>query len=306
MRKLIKVGARVLLGKAYAHAQDAFPGLRISAAAAPSGTRQVEYRGRQVAVLHDVDTLRRYAARSLCILGSGPSMLGSRPGLLAPHSALALNGAISLFKDEVTQPLAVVIEDERFVFRHFALMREKIAAGQICLFSVSVLRAVCEQDAAWLADKHLILVDNILKPYRARRRSFQDVLMRPNVVVNATCSAGLSLDPNQGVFQAGSVAVSAFQFALCCRPESIGFMGIDISNAAGPRFYEQPGGAAYSGVARAQARILDHFALGVDVARQRGTRLLNFSPTSALEELGLAYDDRFSRDYPAGPDSIDF
>ncbi len=55
--------------------------------------------------------------------------------------------------------------------------------------------------------------------------------------------------------------MSALQFALYCSPKTIGFLGIDISNAGEPRFYETSDETAFSGIARAEDRILEYFAL---------------------------------------------
>jgi len=292
-RSIIKIGTRILLGGARAHAQDGFPGLAIRTP--PSGNGDVFYKGRRVATLRPEQDLRGRAGAFVCILGSGPSMRESAPERMPPQAAIALNGAMTLFGTHIRSPLAVAVEDERFVFRHFALMREKIPPGLPCLFSVGVLRVICEYDPAWLADKPVVLIDNITKPYGSRRRKLSDFSGDPTVRIDPSTGAGFSLSPDRGVFQGGSVAVSAFQFALFCNPAAIGFMGVDISNAGGARFYEQPGSVAFSGIADAEARILAHIALGVPVARQRGVDLLNFSPVSALERCGLSYDDRYAR-----------
>ena len=66
-------------------------------------------------------------------------------------------------------------------------------------------------------------------------------------------------------------------------------------NAAEPRFYEERGQAAFSGIAGAEARILGHVALARTVAEERGIALVNFSPVSALSDIGIAFDDRLVR-----------
>lgn len=294
-RHLVRLGTRLAMGRKRAHAQDWFPWLKIEAVVGQGAPSSLVYRGRYVAALQTVDALRQRAGAEIHIVGSGPSIRQMDLGLVTGRSAILLNGAISLIGNAIAEPLAVAVEDERFVFRHFDGIMQKIVPGTVCLFSVAVLRAICERDAGFLKDKTIILIDNILKPYNADRHSYSDVAARDHVVLNEVQTAGMSLDPARGVFQAGSVAVSALQFAIACGPKRIGFIGIDISNAQQPRFYEKSGTKAFSGVAGAEQRILDHVSVAVAAGRQKGIEFLNFSPVSALAKLGLTYDPRLTR-----------
>ncbi|WP_246752791.1 glycosyl transferase [Sinorhizobium sp. BG8] len=292
-RSLIKLGTRLLLGGARAHVQDWFPGLRL--APTQSGGKAIFYRGRRVGTLESLSALVDASGRSLRIVGSGPSVVHTDLSGTEPASAILLNGAIHLIGERIPKPLAVAVEDERFVWRHFDLMHSKIDAGQVCLFSVAVLRALCEKDPDWLENKRIVLIDDIRKPYGLSRRSLEQLRVLDFVRTDATGTFGFSLDPDRGVFQGGSVAVSALQFAMALRPAGIGFAGIDIRNATAPRFYETAGQTAYSGIAEAESRILGHFTLAKAIADERGIRLRNFSPVSALAQAGIAYDARLWR-----------
>lgn len=313
-RSLIKTGARLLLGGSRAHIQDRFPGLSIirsansgrdaqSGPSPQSAQGEVRYRGARVASLFGVELLRERAGETIYVIGSGPSVNGCDLTALEPGSAILLNGAINLAGEQIAAPLAIAVEDERFIWRHFDLMRRKIGAGAICLFSIAVLRAICEHDRGWLADKTILLIDDVRKPYGAARRSIEIIRQLDFVLVNEAGTAGLSLSPDRGVFQGGSVAISALQFAFYCAPKTIGFIGIDISNADQPRFYENSSEAAFSGIARAEARILEHFALARDAAAVRNIVLVNHSPVSALLKYGFGYDDRFAIRSAGGPAS---
>lgn len=288
-RSLIKLGARLLLGRDLAHMQDWFPGLSIDEG------RVLHYRRQPVATLRDAGILIDAAREWIHIVGSGPSVAGADLSRLEPASTILLNGAIHLAGGPIAAPLAVAVEDERFVYRHFDLMREKVAAGQACLFSVAALRAICERDRGWLADRRVILINDIRKPYGLPRRTAAQIRALDFARLDPSGEYGVSLSPERGVFQGGSVAVSALQFAIALRPAKIGFVGIDIRNAAGPRFYEKTGQAAFSGIAGAQARILGHIALAKSVAEERGIAFVNFSPVSALSDIGIAFDDRLAR-----------
>lgn len=290
-RSVIKLGARLLLGRDLAHLQDRFPGLSIELGEG----RELHYRRQRIAALQDGGLLPEGMRERVTIVGSGPSVGGVDLSGLETSSAILLNGAIHLASGPIATPLAVAVEDERFVYRHFDLMRRKIVPGQACLFSVAALRAICEHDRGWLGDKRVILVDDVRKPYGLPRRTPRQIAALDFVRLDPTGEFGFSFQPDRGVFQGGSVAVSALQFAVAIAPASIGFIGIDIRNAAAPRFYEQPGQSAFSGIAGAEARILGHIALARDVAQERGIRLVNFSPVSALADIGIGFDDGLVR-----------
>lgn len=297
-RSLIKTGARLFLGSARAHFQDGFPGLRIVRATEVKAGA-VFYRGQRVATLSSAAVLRASAGDSLHIVGSGPSISDNDLSGLAANSAILLNGAISLAGGPISQPFAIAIEDERFIWRHFDLVRQQARGETPCLFSVEVLRAICELDAGFLADRTIMLIDDIRKPHGIRRRRFDALQTFDFVRREAASNAGLSFDPDRGVFRGGSVAVSALQFALYCAPKTIGLFGIDISNARQPRFYETSGASAASGIAAAEERIVAHFVLAKTVASERGIEMVNYSPVSALVSAGFGYDDRFSPSRPA-------
>jgi hypothetical protein len=222
-RSLIKTGARLLLGGSRAHAQDWFPGLDI---VRRNGVGEVFYHRAKVADLSSTDRLREQSGQTIHIVGSGPSIRDCDLTDLEKGSAVLLNGAIGLIGEQIAAPLAIAVEDERFVWRHSEMMRRRIRSGTICLFSVAVLRAISELDSRWLADKTIVL--------------------------------------------------------------------IDISNAGEPRFYETSDETAFSGIAQAEDRILEHFILAKEIASERGVTFVNYSPVSALLKHGFGYDARFA------------
>ncbi len=88
---------------------------------------------------------------------------------------------------------------------------------------------------------------------------------------------------------AGTVAFSALQVALALGAGRVALAGVDLGGAEGPRFYEQAGDVAPSGLAAGQARILAHFRAALGLARSRGQRLETVTPGSALEGVGIPY-----------------
>lgn len=278
--------AQVLLGRRRAHYHAWLPSLRIGQRTADA-PGEVRYRGRRVFDLSGLNAFTARIGSHVLIVGSGPSVTGADLRRLPPRRALLLNGAIGLAGDGFPEPLAVAIEDERFVWRHFAMISQHIGTGIPMLLSVGAIRALCDIEAGFLIGRPVILIDDIRKPYGRPRRTEGELAALDHVTLRG--AAGFSTAPSSGVFQGGSVVVSALQFAMAGAADEIGLIGVDITNADAPRFYEQAEEAAYSGVASAERRILDHIALARDVAAARGVRLVNHSPVSALSSIGLDY-----------------
>lgn len=288
VRSVVKFLTTVFLGRARAHYHSWLPVLTIHARSS-TNAGQVIYRGRTIIDLETSECLAAACGDCIYIVGSGPSVRAQDLKVLPPRSAMLLNGAIALIGEQIDVPLAVVIEDERFVWRHFAMMREKISPQHTCLFSVGVLRAICEIEPSWFGGRSVVLIDDIRKPYGRRRRAVSELAKLDYVRLSSSGDAGCSTQPDCGVFQGGSVVISALQFACAMPVRTIGLVGIDISNAAAPRFYETKDAVAYSGVADAEARILSHVDLARTVAHSRARDVRNHSPISALRKIGMAY-----------------
>jgi hypothetical protein len=283
-RQFVKLATRLLLGGRRAHYHAWLPWLGIEGRSR-SNPGTVTDRGRPILALDTADLLRRRAGGRILIVGSGPSVTPELLHFVPARTALLLNGAISLLGEAVAEPLAVAIEDERFVWRHRAMIRDRIGRDVPLLLSLGVIRALTEIDPSFLPGRPVILIDDVRKPFGAPRRTDDQLSVMPGLTVRG--NAGFSADPHVGVFQGGSVVVSALQFALASGASEIGFIGVDIGNAGQARFYEREGEVAYSGVAGAETRILDHIALARDIASARGVRLVNHSPLSAMRSIGL-------------------
>jgi hypothetical protein len=294
LRLLFKLAARLRYGRGLSHAYMWLPYLALTKPKA-GVAGEISYKGNNVGRLVSAGALAKPASDTVYVIGSGPSVKNTDLSLIADRSAILLNGAISLVGNELGPPLAVAIEDERFIERYLPLLQEKIGSDIACLFSAPVLRAICEKDAGWLKDKTVALIDNVRKPYGLARPSAAELAANPAAVLAGEGRVGFSNDPDWGVFQGGSVAVSALQFAMYFRPSSIGLIGIDISNANEPRFYETHGQMAKSGVARATDRIVSHLFLARQVAETMHISVVNHSPVSVLRSSGFGYDPRLER-----------
>jgi hypothetical protein len=285
-RQAIKLLTQLFLGRRRAHYHSWLPSLKIDGRAVGS-PGSLFYRGQKIVDLLGVDALAQRAGSCILIIGSGPSVKALSPQSVPPRQALLLNGTINLLAEGLAEPLAVAIEDERFVWRHHATIMRLVPLDVPMLLSPGAIRALCDIDAGFLRGRPIILIDDIRKPYAHPRRGDAELLAMDHVTVRD--GAGFTSAPGKGVFQGGSVVVSALQFALAAGAAEIGFIGIDISNADTPRFYEEVGSAASSGVAGAERRILDHVAIARDEAKKRGVRLVNHAPASALRSIGLDY-----------------
>lgn len=273
-RKLIRLGFQ-LLGRSRAHRQDVWPGLAIDRA---SG--RVLWRRHPLLTLAPLAAILPQGAGLIAVVGSGPSLRDQRIEALGDGTAILCNGAAMLAGR--IRPLAVAVEDERFVFRHHAMLSE-LPRDIALLLSTAALRAWAGRDAATLAGRTVALIDNLEKPLGGPRRSLED-LARGGIILRGH-GAALSLDPGRGVVITGTVAFSTLQIALAARPARIGLAGIDLTNAGQPRFYETPDHSAASGIVAGLPRILAGFALARDHARQQQISLSCYSPVSALLDL---------------------
>lgn len=292
-RYLIKLYFDLLGGRRRSHEQDWWPGVRLTL---PEEGRpgEIIYKDRRVAPLAPLDILEG-PREEITIIGSGPSISGQDFSRLPDHSAILLNGAIHLLDKRLQNPLAVMVEDERFVWRHFGNMVKLIKPQTPCLFSTSTLRAICEIDASWLASQQVIHMDFLQKPYAQARPSNAELASMPFLSWSADRSNAISLMPQRGVFAGGSVAVTAVQIALHLKPATLGLAGIDLLNAGEPRFYETSEDSAKSRILRAQDKILDIYAVVLKECERLGIKLVNYSPVSSLSRIGVPYDDRLSR-----------
>ncbi|MBU3030905.1 glycosyl transferase [Paracoccus marinaquae] len=274
-RKVIRLGFQAL-GRSRAHRQDIWPGLAIDR---PSG--RVSWRRGHLLTLRPASAFIPQGGALIAVVGSGPSLKDQRIEALGHGTAILCNGAATLAGR--IHPLAVAVEDERFVFRHHAML-EALPRDIPLLLSPAVLRAWAERGAGALDGRTVALIDNLEKPVATPRRALSDPSL--SQIVLRGRQGALSIDPDRGVVITGTVAFSALQFALAARPARILLAGIDLSNDSQPRFYES-GDQAPSGLSAGLERILAGFALAREAAARRDIVLTCASPVSAL--LGLGY-----------------
>ncbi|MFD1880582.1 glycosyl transferase [Paracoccus pacificus] len=274
-RSVIRLGFQ-LLGRARAHRQDIWPGLSIE-----RDSGRAIWRGQPFLTLsHGYDLLPQ-GAPMLAVVGSGPSLKAQRIAALGDGTAILCNGAAILA--DTIRPLAVAVEDERFVFRYHAMLTRLDPAIPFFL-SAAAMRALAERGTAVFQNRRICLIDNLAKPVGAPRRDLSDPGLTHIVMRDG--DAAISVKPDKGVVITGTVAFSALQFALAASPDRVLLAGIDLSNDSQPRFYEGADRAP-SGLSAGLDRILVGFGLALALAEKRGIALGCASPVSAL--LGLGY-----------------
>lgn len=274
-RKLVRLGF-LALGRARAHRQDLWPGLAIDR---PTG--RVLWRGQPLLTLRPAEALIPQGLPMIAVVGSGPSLRHQRAEALGDDTAILCNGAA--FLADRIRPLAVAVEDERFVFRHHAMLAA-LPHDVPLLLSPAALRAWAERGPDRLRDRRIGLIDNLQKPVNGPRRNLSDAAV-PDAVLRGH-GAALSLRPDRGVVITGTVAFSALQFALAAGPARVLLAGIDLTNSSEPRFHETAGNTAPSGLSAGLDRILAGFALALDEARRGGIAIGCASPVSALLRIG--------------------
>jgi hypothetical protein len=87
---------------------------------------------------------------------------------------ILLNGAATL-ADRI-HPLAVMVEDERFVFRHMEML-SGLPRDIPLMLSSAVLRAMVELDSRVLTGRPIALIDNLTKPVNHPRRKLTDPVL---------------------------------------------------------------------------------------------------------------------------------
>jgi hypothetical protein len=276
-------------GRANGHAEAWWPGLALTLPSAGDGA--IHYRGRFIAPLLPYPAPLE-GRDEVIIVGSGPSLAAQAKERIPLESALLLNGAIHLVGPDAPRPLGVVIEDERFVYRHWRTIVAKVPAEAHCYLSTGVIRALCETAPAWLASQSVHHLDFVHRPYGEKRPDEAGLRNLSFLRWSDDGKTAISLSPESGVMPAGSVASTAAQLALSLAPSRIGLAGIDLTNTSHPRFYESDASKAMSKIDVASGRILATFRIIRDECDRRGIVLENYSPVSRLAEIGISYVSR--------------
>lgn len=290
-RYAVRLYCLIRYGRAGGHAEEWWPDLRLSLVKGREGRGEIVYKGRRIAPLLPYPPSLP-DREELIVVGSGPSLASQATERIPLESAFLLNGAIHLLGRYGGRPFGLVVEDDRFIYRHWRTLVETVPAETECYFSTGAIRALCEKVPGWLAGQKVHHLDFVNRPYDLPRPSLEGFRKLPFLVWSDEGNAAISLAPQAGLMPAGSVAVTAAQIVLSLAPRRIGFAGIDLTATNQPRFYEKEGDTAMSRLHVAQKRILAAFRLIRKEGGNRGIAIENYSPISLLGSVGIAYSPR--------------
>ncbi len=297
-RSATTFGRKLVTPKPLWHMLEVWPELQMQRHEAGDGvTWTGQYRGLTLgcsANLAEVNSA--WAGPEPCYLvGSGPSMREQALHKLADGRVVLLNGALSLIDSHDIRPEAVVIVDYRFV-RDRGQWLENIPAGTPCFFTPAVIRAVCDWQPDFFADKPWYVLENALRPYARPRRGWNQLGSGFVLDDPAAPQAAFSLDLPRGFVDARTVMYAACQLAVYAGARDINMVGFDIGNAQQPRFNETGQTRLKSRLDQAYPRrILPAMRLFARICRERGIACWNHSPVSLLPETVIPRSDRLNR-----------
>ena len=160
-RYLARLYCLLRSGWASAHAEEWWPDLALTLPSAGDGA--IRYRGKVIAPLLAHPGLPD-GMDEIVVVGSGPSLARQAKERIPIESALLLNGAINLIGHGAARPLGVVIEDERFVWRHWRAIAATVPPRTHCYFSTSAIRALCETRRSGWRRKRCITSTSCIGP----------------------------------------------------------------------------------------------------------------------------------------------
>lgn len=281
--KLIRGYLKAIGDKRYKSKADYWPWVKVVPAG--DGRYDIAYRDKQVCQSFPFYDFKDTGG-SIAIIGGGPSVKMMDMQKIVQGDCVLLNGSISLVGSYGIKPLASVIIDSTFVENRFDLLA-CLPEGSNLILTPGVIRAIAERDAAFLHGMNVYLTQNIQSPAYDSGSDFdlhRDKALRSN----------FSFDLNSGFVDGGTVMAVAMQFAYQIGAKETYLVGLDIGNAAEPRFYETNRSKLKCGLASAyESSILPFMKTASDLFARSDYALFNCSPITKLPYDVIAYSDRF-------------
>ena len=276
---LVKRYVRWRHGKTFEHVSFYWPHLRMECR---EENRFLRYGRRTRIPIHDFRGLRTDQCEDLYILGCGPSVKDLDWVRLRGKPIIFLNGAIQAAARHDLTPFATVILDHTFVMRRPDLLRLTPPSTPLVL-SLSAAKAVSRFAPEMLRVCGIHIGMDPRTPYLEAGVPMQDLKGRAEFIVSVETDSGFSLDPDAGLFDGGTVMSWAIQLAWHIGFRNVWLLGLDIGNAAEPRFYETDVNRLKSGLMRDyENKILPFMTLAGKVFAKAGRGLYNCSPISIL------------------------
>ncbi|MFA5663608.1 hypothetical protein [Castellaniella sp.] len=265
---------------------------------ARGGLESIRVFGRHVPVLGLAQAFAD-AGPDMHIVLSGGSVRQIDYARLPRLQVMGVNGSIALQDTSPVEFPYYCIIDGTFVEERRELVRRVVSGERLLLLTPEVLRYILEYVPLAHIRARLCLIESLseraheahataagLQAWQAQGRDI--------VLFDDSRQLGFSFDADLGWFDADTVAYAAFQAAIWGGAQRVYFHGLDITGAsAQPRFYEQPGAPRPPTWLERSFPVLiePSFRGAVQVLAQRGIRVYNLSPVSALGPDAMPFLD---------------
>lgn len=214
---------------------------------------------------------------NIFIVGSGPSVSKQNTDKLKNKNVIFLNGSILTALEKSIIPMAYIIIDANFILNRMDIIN-KIQKGTNIILSPSAIKALAFFSPQTLTENNIFILSYITEP--AKHKTYFE----------------FSSNPQKGFADGGTVMSIGIQLAYFCKAETTYLVGLDISNANQPRFYETVKNKQKCGLLKDyQQKILPFMKQAALMFKEKGMALYNCSPISKLPYDIIPYSDYMSK-----------
>lgn len=207
------------------------------------------------------------------IIGSGPSINNLNLDKLRIGKNIYLNGSISIAIENRIPILAHIIMDANFVYNRFDLI-EKYTKNTNIILSLGALCAIAERDIS-------ILNNNNVYIFKTKKLS-KGIIFTDDI--------------NHNIIDGGTVMSIAIQTMFYNHPKKVYLLGLDISNAKEPRFYENEKNKQKCGLLKDyEEKILPFMKEASLKFKNNNIEIFNCSPISKLPFDIIPYSGRYEK-----------
>lgn len=223
---------------------------------------------------------------------SGPSVAQIDYAQCRLGAVMGVNGSIALRRQHPTLRFDYyAMLDAGFVKRRRELVAEVLAQDLLLFVTPEVYRWIAFLFDADAIRCRIVLFEEVHQralQARAQPDALEAQLASdPELVLfdayNPEHAHGFSLNPVRGLFGGGTVAYTALQLLAWMGARSVYLHGLDLTSAAGPRFYESAGSQLATALDRQfTGHIEPAFREASRLLAARGVKVYNLSPGSRL------------------------
>ncbi len=224
------------------------------------------------------------------ILGSGPSVKTQNLQILQNKNVIFLNGSINLASKYQIKPFCYIILDATFIINKQDIIKQ-IPSNTPLVLSLSAVNAMYTFCPKILQKHPVCLILNPLEPYKGTKKKISD-LENEYFYIPPQKDTAFSYYPDKGLFDGGTVMSNAIQIAFYLNFRKIFLLGLDIGNAAQPRFYENDKNKLKSGLLKDyETKILPFMKTTKTLAEMQNRKIYNCSPITKLPYEVIPYFD---------------